>query len=108
MMRRRHRHDPAAGSQSREPVPLLKIPHERLSPIGRGRQVPSGSTDFGVLTLVAGLVVSAAITFTLPIKRDGTTLRMPPGRPGASRSPAPPRSRNAAISSGISFLASLP
>jgi hypothetical protein len=32
----------------------------------------SGSTDFGVLTLVAGLVVSAAITFTLPIKRDGT------------------------------------
>jgi MFS family permease len=32
----------------------------------------SGSTDFGVLTLVAGLVVSAAITFTLPINRDGT------------------------------------
>jgi MFS family permease len=32
----------------------------------------SGSTDAGVLTLVAFLLVSAAITYTLPIKRDGT------------------------------------
>ncbi|BAI74689.1 tartrate transporter (plasmid) [Azospirillum sp. B510] len=32
----------------------------------------SGSTDSGVLMLVGFLVVSAAITYTLPIKRDGT------------------------------------
>lgn len=32
----------------------------------------SGSTDTGVLMLVGFLVVSAAITYTLPINRDGT------------------------------------